>query len=213
MKFLIRYFLLLIFCKVKFLQPKLLGKLGEAMVEFHVWIGLNRKYELINDVTIKLNSGNTTQIDHILLSPFGVFVIETKNYKGVIMGTAEDKQWTQKLGKNTYEFYSPLLQNEAHVRALKSVLNGVPVYNHIHNVVVFTTRSTHKRAWFGLGKGLPKNVCHGAKWLKHVKSFKTTVFTEEQLKEIKERIESRTMNRSFVTDIRHVANVKLKKFK
>lgn len=213
MKFILRYFLLLAFSNIKFLQPKILGKLGEAMVEFHVWIGLNSKYQLINDATIKLQTGNTSQIDHLLLSPYGIFVIETKNYKGVIRGNAEDKTWKQVLGKNTYELYNPIMQNETHVRVIKGVLQGMNAHPHIHNLVVFTTRSKHKRDWLGFGKKLPENVCYGSAWLKYVKRFKKKVFTNEQLDEIKERLESRIMNKNILTDTRHVINVKLRKFK
>lgn len=213
MKFLLRYFLLLAFSNIKFMQPKILGKLGEAMVEFHVWMGLNTKYKLLNDVTIKLQSGNTSQIDHILLSPYGIFVIETKNYKGIIRGTAEDKTWQQVIGKKTYDLYNPLMQNETHVRVVKSVLQGLHAHPHIHNLVVFTPRSKHKRNWLGFGKKLPENVCFGSAWLKYVKRFKKPVFTKDQLKEIQDTLESRMMNKNMFTDARHVVNVKLRKFK
>jgi hypothetical protein len=37
-------------------------------------------YHLMNHVTLRMSDG-TTQIDHVLVSRFGVFVIETKDYK------------------------------------------------------------------------------------------------------------------------------------
>lgn len=43
-----------------------------------------------------------TQIDHIYISKFGIFVVETKNYKGWIYGKTHDKEWTKNVyGKNT----------------------------------------------------------------------------------------------------------------
>lgn len=44
-------------------------------------------YHLMNHVTLQMNDG-TTQVDHILVSRFGVFVIETKDYKGWIFANA-----------------------------------------------------------------------------------------------------------------------------
>ena len=37
---------------------------------------------LINNVTLRLLDGRTTQIDHILISQYGVYAIETKDYRG-----------------------------------------------------------------------------------------------------------------------------------
>ena len=48
-------------------------------------------YHLLNHVTLRLKDG-TTQIDHVLVSRFGVFVIESKDYKGWIFGDASYRQ-------------------------------------------------------------------------------------------------------------------------
>lgn len=65
----------------------------------------------INDVTIQTPTG-TTQIDHIIVSKFGIFVIETKNMSGWIFGSPDQAQWTQSLpGGNRFRFQNPLRQN------------------------------------------------------------------------------------------------------
>ena len=71
---------------LKAFKPYLKGKVGEFAVQAHVKLYLDERYTLINDVTLPDEQGGTTQIDHIVLSPFRVFVIETKNYKGWIFG-------------------------------------------------------------------------------------------------------------------------------
>ena len=67
--------------------------------EFQVNLILKRlprdEYHLIKNVTLPTADG-TTQIDHIVVSKFGVFVVETKNMKGWIFGSAGQTQWTQK---------------------------------------------------------------------------------------------------------------------
>ena len=68
---------------IKAFKPFLKGKMGEFAVAAHVKLYLDRdSYTLLNDCTLPDEQNQTTQIDHILLSPFGIFVIETKNYKG-----------------------------------------------------------------------------------------------------------------------------------
>lgn len=46
------------------------------------------------------NNGLSTQIDHIVVSPYGVFIIETKGYKGRILGCENSENWTQVIYKS-----------------------------------------------------------------------------------------------------------------
>ncbi|KAF1020250.1 MAG: hypothetical protein GAK29_03691 [Acinetobacter bereziniae] len=83
---------LIIITLIKFFKPFLKGKLGEFAVSTHVKLYLDKQnYSLLNDCTLLDEQNQTTQIDHILLSPFGIFVIETKNYKGWISGSERQK--------------------------------------------------------------------------------------------------------------------------
>lgn len=79
------------------------------------------EYRIINNVIIRLADGSTTQIDHVVVSVYGIFVIETKNYKGKIYGTEYAGQWTQYMGQNSYSFMNPLHQNYKHVAVLKQL--------------------------------------------------------------------------------------------
>ena len=91
-----------------------------------------------NDVLLEI--GNTScQIDHIVVSIFGIFVIETKNYSGIIYGKEKDNKWTQYLGDRKYRFYNPIKQNERHIEVLKQCL-GCPKEYFIP-VVVFSRNS------------------------------------------------------------------------
>lgn len=64
-------------------------------------------YHLLNHVTLRLEDG-TTQIDHVLVSRFGIFVIETKEYKGWIFAGPRDRYWTQVLYRAKFRFQNPL---------------------------------------------------------------------------------------------------------
>ncbi len=99
-------------------------------------------YHLLNHITLKLKDG-TTQIDHILVSRFGVFVIETKDYKGWIFANAKHATWTQVLYRWKFKFQNPIFQNMQHVRAVQELLDFLPP-EAIKSAVVFTGRAEFK---------------------------------------------------------------------
>jgi hypothetical protein len=95
-------------------------------------------YTVINNVTIPSNGSTShTQIDHIVVSRYGVFCIETKSHKGWIFGSENRKYWTQVLYEKHFQLYNPLRQNFAHVQALKLLL-GVNLKRSIISIIVFT---------------------------------------------------------------------------
>ena len=73
-------------------STKRLGKRGERNVNFNLRF-LPNEYHLFNDVYICFND-RSVQIDHIVVSKYGIFVIETKNIKGWIFGTDTSEYWT-----------------------------------------------------------------------------------------------------------------------
>lgn len=59
------------------------GKLGEAKVSHIVGRLPKEDYVVLDDLMLTNKYGSTTQIDHVVVSRYGIFVIETKNYKGL----------------------------------------------------------------------------------------------------------------------------------
>ncbi|WP_022942181.1 nuclease-related domain-containing protein [Psychromonas hadalis] len=118
------------------------GIWGECLVNFLLTKFLPKKhYTLIKNVTLPTDDG-TIQIDHIVVSPFGVFVIDTQNMKGWIFGSAKQKQWTQKIFKYSVKFQNPLHQNYKHTHTLARCLGLLS--DQIHSVIVFIGDSTFK---------------------------------------------------------------------
>ncbi len=74
-------------------SPKYKGKAGEKHVHI-ILTQLPEEYTVLDDVILQTSSG-TTQIDHIVISKYGVFAIETKNYRGEIYGDDDRQEWTQ----------------------------------------------------------------------------------------------------------------------
>lgn len=69
------------------------GKRGETRVSL-ILSRLPEEYTILNDLVFQTENG-TTQIDHVVVSKYGVFAIETKNYRGEIYGDDNRKEWTQ----------------------------------------------------------------------------------------------------------------------
>lgn len=86
------------------------GWVGEAIVNLSAHFLLDRKtYHLIRNVTLPTEDG-TTQIDHLIVSPYGVFMVETKNIRGWIFGGERQRYWTQKIYRYTQNFVASELQ-------------------------------------------------------------------------------------------------------
>ncbi|MBS0620890.1 MAG: NERD domain-containing protein [Verrucomicrobia bacterium] len=117
---------------------------GEALVRHSLEeYCKNNNAHVLNCVTLRLEDGSTTQIDHILVSTKGIFVIETKHYKGWIFGNAKSKAWAQVIYKNKYTFQNPLLQNYKHVKVVQYIFEFLES-RFIHNIVVFSGESIFK---------------------------------------------------------------------
>lgn len=109
---------------LKILRPRIKGYMGETIVKMKLSSLDKEKYAVINNLVLENPSGNTysTQIDHLVISTYGIFSIETKNYKGLIYGSEYGKRWIQNIHGNKNEFMNPCLQNYAHIQAVKSIL-------------------------------------------------------------------------------------------
>lgn len=81
-------------------SPK--GEIGEKRVAHILQRLPKEEYRVINNLLLQTSSGGTTQIDHVVISEYGIFVIETKFYKGWIYGGENSEYWTQNIfGHNT----------------------------------------------------------------------------------------------------------------
>ena len=86
------------------------GWFGEKKTTFNMWLSLDAKiYRRYHDVIIPTANG-TTQIDHLLVSPYGLFIVETKNFKGWIFGSENQAKWTKSIYGKKYSFQNPLRQ-------------------------------------------------------------------------------------------------------
>ena len=180
---------------IKLFAPNIKGRIGEGWVNLAAKLRLDPElYHLLHDVTIPSRNG-TTQIDHVIVSVFGLFVIETKNYKGWIYASSQDPQWTQVHFRQKHRFQNPLRQNVAHICALSELL-GISKDN-IHGVVCFMGEATFKTP-------VPEGVFLEGRYVNHIQSFRTELFSKEQVAQWVQQIESGRLERGFKTNRQHV---------
>lgn len=188
-------FILGVFLKLPFVK----GLFGEFQVNLAAKFFLDQKtYKLFKNVTLKTEDG-TTQIDHIIVSRFGVFVIETKNMKGWIFGNELQKTWTQKIYRHTTKFQNPLHQNYKHTKTLQDAL-GLDS-DKVFSVIVFVGDSTFKTA-------MPDNVVYTGGYIRYIKSKTQAVLTDSEVQEICSAIQSGRLKPSIRTHLDHVQHVK-----
>lgn len=80
------------------------------------------KYKIINNLLLSIN-GITHQIDHVVISPYGIFSIETKQYNGYITGSKYDKYWVRHFGEKKCYYINPIRQNYGHCKTIAELLN------------------------------------------------------------------------------------------
>lgn len=119
------------------------GRVGEAQVKSKLNPLLFGKvnHKQINNLILLDDNGKSHEIDHIEIRENGIFVIETKNYKGWIFGSEKQQRWTQTLINQKNQFLSPIKQNKSHIYHINKVLKSK--YK-INSLIVFTQNNADR---------------------------------------------------------------------
>jgi hypothetical protein len=206
------YLLLLIgiiFIIFQALRPK--GEVGESRVSRKI-ISYSRKNsvsESFDNVILKTPDGST-QIDHIIISIYGIFVIETKDYAGWIFGNENQQKWTQSLigprefsifGRRyssvKYKFQNPLRQNYKHVKAVQKLLNVN--MNKIFSIIVFAGDSEFKSE-------MPDNVIELHELPSYLNSYKEQILKIETVEMLSKKMSDYLLN-SEIDEEDHIENI------
>lgn len=115
------------------------------------------------------------QSPSVVVSPFGLFIIETKNMTGWIFGSEKQAEWTQKIFRKHSRFQNPLRQNHKHVKAVEELLNVSP--DTLHSIVAFVGSAEPKTE-------MPPNVFFDGGMTAYIQSFRQVVFTMQQVEEL-----------------------------
>lgn len=165
------------------------GWRGEMMLTLAKKLFLSgNAYHDLNNVTI-LTSNGTTQIDHIIVSRYGIFVIETKNMEGWIFGSEKQSKWVQSLYGKKFPFQNPLHQNYRHIKSLEEFLD-LPA-ERFHSIVCFVGKTSK------LKTEMPDNVINGLPFT-YIKSKKEIVMSDDQVLAIVKSIQSRMLPKTLL---------------
>jgi len=172
------------------------------------------EYMVFKDVVLATRSG-TTQIDHIVVSRYGVFAIETKNYRGDIYGNDNREYWTQvivtevtyaKKWWKTYTYvkksrlYNPVKQSLGHAHTIKNHLNEWK-YLPVVPIVVFCNNATLAN----VEASIP--VVYDYQLLDTIRSYTTSYLNEKELQDVIIRLNVSDV-RDIVDDRTHLQNVR-----
>ncbi len=183
--------------------PERKGARGERKVHNALTSVLDeREYRVLSDLILPI-SGGTTQLDHLVLSRYGVFVIETKNMSGWIFGDADQKNWTQvQKGGKKRSFQNPLRQNYAHVKAVQQIL-GID-QKLLHSFVVFTGTAEPKTS-------MPENVAWGLHSLGRLIGVrKQHLISDEQVNAYVHKLQNQALENTKAARTEHVRNLEKK---
>ena len=190
------------------LLPLFIGKWGEKHVAKILRKLSSKKYRVMNDIMLSTQYG-TTQIDHIVVSKYGIFVIETKNYKGKISGGKFSYNWTQKFFYSENFFVNPVKQNAAHINVLSHVLKK---YNNLPfiSIIVFSDRAKLKT------DVVDPHVIKWDKLKKTIKKYKEELIDETMLDDIVSTIRANSIDpkegmKEHISDIKERVKEKEKK--
>ena len=144
---------------------KIIGKAGEFWVKRELKKLDKQIYYVINNVTIMTNNF-THQIDHIVVSQYGIFVIETKQYNGYITGSKYEYKWIRHVRGKKYEYTNPIRQNYGHVKSISELLNIDE--SNLYNLVYIPS------------KYVKLNIKHDEELLRPGYLYKTIIETKEE---------------------------------
>lgn len=183
--------------------PAYRGWWGEYKVNFMLRLCLSGQYKVFaNAIYRGKTKEESTQIDHVIVSVYGIFVVETKCFKGKIITDPEAPElWLQIVGRRKYRVQNPLMQNYSHVKAVQKV-TGVHSQK-IHNYAVMAGQAKFTY-------GMPERVYSIWGVIRKIQSFKAPVFSRGHVVSICRSLSERRIKGGYWAARRHVEKLKLR---
>ncbi len=171
MNYIILFLLLLL--GLYLFDSRIKGFIGELDVKMS-FLFMSDSYKKHNNITL-INDKTITQVDHIVVCRYGIFVIETKNYSGLITGSNNANYWTQYLGKRKFKFMNPIHQNYGHIKALEEILEVES--DKFISIIAFTGEAKLKI-------NSEAHVIKSNNLKNLIKSYRNEILTEDEVEDI-----------------------------
>jgi hypothetical protein len=184
--------------------PYIVGWWGERFVSSKFAELPREKYKIFHNLLLPLNNEiKTTQIDHVIVSNYGIFIIETKSYGGSITGDNRDRKWTQFLHTSKKPIHNPEHQNYAHERAIEMLIR--PLFPNVP-IIGFIAFPSAKRIQI-IGTS---NVGHARDIIAKIKNYNDLVISDNDKEKIIDIIENANIKD---WRIRHEHNKRVRELK
>lgn len=182
-------------------KPLYRGWWGEYRVNLMLRLCLSNEYQVITNAIYRTHEkGQTTQIDHIVVSRYGMFVLETKSLKGRLMVDLDREDgWLQIVGRRKYKLQNPLYQNYSHIKAVQRV-TGVHG-NKIHSYVVLAGSGRFEGS-------MPDRVYSVWGIVRQIQRCRTPVLSRGALVDIMAKLKSRRVRGGYWAAQAHVKRLK-----
>lgn len=184
-------------------RSKFKGDMGELVAAKFLNSLDKSEYKIIHDIKIKNPTRNTktSQIDHLVVSKYGIFSIETKAYKGKIYGKEYSRNWSQYLGNKKHDFMNPILQNYGHIKAVEAILKETYPGMKYFSIIAFSPEANLEGV-----KVKDAKICKISKVGKLIEDLSSEeIINSDDLDKIVEIIEE---SRSYQTDYSHTRDIK-----
>ena len=178
-------------------KPSSKGVDGEIRVALDIATLDRAEYHAVHNVTVMVDDGST-QIDHVVISKYGIFVVETKNYTGWIFGREREPKWSRSANGQTNSFQNPIRQNVRHIKSLAELL-GVEEYL-FHSVIAFCGDSEFKTP-------MPANVLTTG-YADYILSKRIALFSESETSTLADKLKSSMLERGEETDRKHLESLR-----
>lgn len=169
-------FLLVVFLLTNWLGlnlPGFKGVFAEYKLNRSLRWRLSKEYQHFRKLRLTNDNNESTVIDHLVLSPYGIFVIMVKSYRGRINGSESQANWTRDYLGNSKQFMNPLHQNFKNMQALKQLLE-LPDFETMHSVIAFARLGQ-------FASELPANITYIDTTTTYIKQCTERCINDEQL--------------------------------
>jgi hypothetical protein len=186
----------------KIRNARIKGALAERQLYRLLVRDLAISYQHYCNLILETAQGDLTEVDHLVLSPFGIFVIEVKNYKGWVFGSEHQPQWSVQHYRSKQSFQNPLRQNYKHTAAVKFALGiGLQDTKLVHSVVAFSERAEFKTP-------LPAQVCYIGQVATYIQQVTQPCFSDEQLRQFASKLnmvatKQRSLRKAHKQQVKH----------
>ena len=137
---------------------------------------LSKRYQHYRKLKLLTAKNELIVVDHLVLSPFGIFVITVRGERGNIYGSETEANWRREYFGKTKLLMNPLHQNFKNTEAVRYLLQlqAYDANEQLHSVVAFSRVAQIKTA-------MPANITYVDKVSNYLSQFTQPCLNEEQL--------------------------------